>query len=142
MNALRVLRRPAQCHHINTRVRVLGQSSYQITRCMASRATNKSAIEEVDQCPPATCECKGIPDGLEIDHEGSIRGRMPFYTTHMVACTGQSDWTSKIEDDPKGWLAKDLRENFLPKPGVTQEVSVHPALEVRINDPGLRFDLT
>ncbi|KAL7922403.1 Sucraseferredoxin-like protein [Trichoderma austrokoningii] len=54
-----------------------------------------------------------MPDGLEIDHQNPLNGVMAGYAEHVVACTGQDDWLSKIEDENSGDnLAADLKELF------------------------------
>lgn len=54
-----------------------------------------------------------MPDGLEIDHQNPLNGVMAGYAEHVVVCTGQDDWLSKIEDENSGDnLAADLKELF------------------------------
>lgn len=40
-----------------------------------------------------------MPEGLPIDHEQALNGTMAAYAQHILICTGQRDWTSRIEDD-------------------------------------------
>lgn len=46
-----------------------------------------------------------MPDGQPIDYEQPLNGTMAAYAQQMVICTGQRDWTSRIEDDgaDKNW---------------------------------------
>lgn len=59
-------------------------------------------------CPEYTCDCPptpSLPEGLPIDHEHALNGTMVAYAQQLVVCTGQRDWTSRIENDGKnkGW---------------------------------------
>jgi hypothetical protein len=51
----------------------------------------------ISQAPETTCCCQPMPPGLDIDHDS----KMTFspYSKHLVVCTGQNDWASKIELD-------------------------------------------
>lgn len=40
-----------------------------------------------------------MPEGLAIDYDQSLNGTMAAYAQQMVICTGQRDWTSRIEND-------------------------------------------
>ena len=53
----------------------------------------------VAKCPEPTCDCQATPPGLDIDHDG----KMSFspYREHILVCTGQDDWVSKIELDTR-----------------------------------------
>lgn len=54
-----------------------------------------------------------MPDGLDIDHKGNLNGVMTGYSEHVLVCTGQDDWPSKIEEDHSDDnLAADLKELF------------------------------
>jgi hypothetical protein len=46
-----------------------------------------------------------MPEGLPIDHEQALNGTMAAYTQQLLVCTGQRDWTSRIDEDGKneGW---------------------------------------
>lgn len=54
-----------------------------------------------------------MPDGLPIDYNQPLNGTMAAYAQQMLICTGQRDWTSRIEDDGKhhawGHLARGLK---------------------------------
>ena len=54
-----------------------------------------------------------MPEGLPIDHNQPLNGTMAAYAQQILICTGQGDWTSRIEDDGKnqGWgeLARGLK---------------------------------
>lgn len=43
-----------------------------------------------------------MPEGLPIDHDQALNGTMAAYTQHLLVCTGQRDWTSRIENDGEG----------------------------------------
>ena len=40
-----------------------------------------------------------MPEGLDIDYSKTLDGTMAPYSSHVLVCTGQSDWKSKIEDE-------------------------------------------
>ncbi len=68
-------------------------------------------------CPEAGCDCPptpAMPEGLPIDHEQALNGTMAAYAQQLIVCTGQRDWTSRIEDDGKdqGWgnLVRGLKQ--------------------------------
>jgi len=46
-----------------------------------------------------------MPEGLTVDYEQPLNGTMAAYAQQLLICTGQRDWTSRIEDDgkEKGW---------------------------------------
>lgn len=54
-------------------------------------------------CPEPSCSCPpstpAMPEGLDIDHAQPLNGTMAAYTQQLLICTGQRDWTSRIEDD-------------------------------------------
>ncbi|KAG5941740.1 hypothetical protein E4U59_001583 [Claviceps monticola] len=57
-----------------------------------------------------------MPDGLEIDHTSPLDGVIAGYSEHVLVCTGQDDWASKIENENGGDnLVADLRDIILPK---------------------------
>lgn len=52
-----------------------------------------------------------FPAGLEIDYSKPLDGTMPTYAEQLLVCTGQPDWTSKIEEENSGDnLAADVKE--------------------------------
>ncbi|KAL4944707.1 hypothetical protein BDV06DRAFT_75347 [Aspergillus oleicola] len=56
-------------------------------------------------CPEPTCACPqtpSMPEGLPLDLDHPLSGTMAAYAQQIVICTGQRDWTSRIEDDGKG----------------------------------------
>lgn len=81
------------------------------------------------KCPEPSCNCPptpALPEGLPIDHEQALNGTMAAYAQQLLVCTGQPDWTSRIENDgeDKGWghLVRGLK-NLLGRGG--------PYLDVR-----------
>ena len=59
-------------------------------------------------CPEPSCNCPPtpvLPEELPIDHEQALNGTMAAYAQQLLVCTGQRDWTSRIENDGenKGW---------------------------------------
>ena len=46
-----------------------------------------------------------MPEGLPIDYEQALNGTMAAYAQQLLICTGQRDWTSRIENDgqDQGW---------------------------------------
>ncbi|KAI1173984.1 FMI1 protein [Nemania sp. FL0916] len=71
-------------------------------------------LNTVAHCPSPTCGCAAtpeMPDGLTIDHDAKLNGLIPSYAEQVLVCTGQNDWSSRIEDDHSGDnLAADLKE--------------------------------
>ena len=68
-------------------------------------------------CPKPLCSCPPtpeMPEGLPIDYEQALNGTMAAYTQHVLICTEQSNWTSRIENDGEGksWgeFARGLRK--------------------------------
>lgn len=52
-----------------------------------------------------------FPDGLEIDHAKPLNGTMAGYAEQLLVCTGQADWTSRVEDENGGEnLVADVKE--------------------------------
>lgn len=69
-----------------------------VTRSFRLRPRHtRGASQWIERCPEARCGCRSTPDGLEIDRDS----KMTFspYRQHIVVCTGQNDWASKIELD-------------------------------------------
>ncbi|KAE8349708.1 Sucrase/ferredoxin-like-domain-containing protein [Aspergillus coremiiformis] len=67
-------------------------------------------------CPEPSCSCPPtppMPDGLPVDYDQQLNGTMVAYAQQILICTGQRDWTSRIEDDGKhhawGHLARGLK---------------------------------
>ncbi|KAI9934136.1 hypothetical protein MW887_005209 [Aspergillus wentii] len=54
-----------------------------------------------------------MPEGLPIDYAQPLNGTMAAYAQQLLICTGQRDWTSRIENDGEneGWggLARGLK---------------------------------
>lgn len=80
----------------------------------------------VPTCPSPTCGCAEMPpmpDGLAIDHKSPLNGVMAGYAEHVLVCTGQDDWMSRIEEESSGDnLAADLKELF-GRGGIYSDVS-------------------
>jgi (2Fe-2S) ferredoxin len=60
-----------------------------------------------------------MPSGLDIDHSTPIANNIASYHSHILVSTGQSDWTSRIEDahkdtstQPWGSLISQLKTAF------------------------------
>ncbi|GAB1217205.1 hypothetical protein ATERTT37_006441 [Aspergillus terreus] len=43
-----------------------------------------------------------MPEGLPIDYDQPLNGTMAAYAQQILVCTGQNDWTSRIENDGEG----------------------------------------
>ncbi|KAJ5753751.1 uncharacterized protein N7511_007904 [Penicillium nucicola] len=61
-----------------------------------------------EKCPEPSCDCPttpAMPEGLPIDHEQALNGTMAAFTQQLLVCTGQRDWTSRIDEDGEnqGW---------------------------------------
>lgn len=57
-----------------------------------------------------------MPDGLAIDHTRPLNATMAPYTQQILIATGQTDWSSRIEEDGvgKSWgnLVRNLKTMF------------------------------
>lgn len=56
-------------------------------------------------CPDSRCSCPPtppMPEGSPLDYDHPLSGTIAAYSQQIVICTGQRDWTSRIEDDGKG----------------------------------------
>ena len=75
-----------------------------------------TTLPTIATCPSPTCGCAetpAMPEGLDIDRDGKLNGVITGYAEHVLVCTGQDDWPSKIEEDHGGDnLAADLKELF------------------------------
>lgn len=90
-------------------------------------------------CPEPSCNCPptpALPEGLPIDHEQALNGTMAAYAQQLLICTGQPDWTSRIEEDGenKGWgnLVRGLK-SLLGRGGPYLDVSGshNPTIDAR-----------
>ncbi|KAF2878509.1 Sucrase/ferredoxin-like-domain-containing protein [Massariosphaeria phaeospora] len=68
-------------------------------RALRPLSTTTPTIPYTPTCPPATCPCAATPPDLDIDRATPLLNTMAAYAEHIVVCTGQRDWTSRIEDD-------------------------------------------
>ncbi|KAI0515456.1 Sucrase/ferredoxin-like-domain-containing protein [Xylaria bambusicola] len=72
------------------------------------------SLNTVPRCPSPTCDCAEtpeMPEGLPIDYDGKLSGLISSYAEQVVVCTGQKDWSSRIEEENSGDnLAADLKE--------------------------------
>ncbi|KAJ5570310.1 uncharacterized protein N7459_009740 [Penicillium hispanicum] len=65
----------------------------------------------IKSCPEPACDCPSapsMPEGLPIDHDQALNGTMAAYAQQILICTGQRDWTSRIENDGEGQAWGDL----------------------------------
>ena len=62
-------------------------------------APASTSYQSISQCPKPSCPCAATPILTEpIDYTANIRESAPAVTQHIVICTGQSDWNSRIEE--------------------------------------------
>ncbi|KAK0727351.1 Sucrase/ferredoxin-like-domain-containing protein [Lasiosphaeria miniovina] len=87
-------------------------AAFRRSRSLATEAP--PAFPITASCPEPTCSCTAtpaMPEGLEIDHKTPLNGLISNYAQHVLVCTGQNDWPSRIEEANSGDnLAADLRE--------------------------------
>ena len=51
-------------------------------------------------CPEPSCSCPSTPSmPAPIDFDQPLNGTMAAYAQQLLVCTGQPDWTSRIEED-------------------------------------------
>ena len=88
-------------------------------RALATKSNNPPPFPTIPTCPAPTCACAAsptLPSGFEIDHKAPLNGLISNYAQHVLVCTGEDDWPSRIEDAHGGDnLAADLRELVGPK---------------------------
>lgn len=81
---------------------------------LLERNRHRRPIQTISSCPDPTCACAempSFPDGLEIDHSRPLNGSVPAYSKQLLICTGQPNWTSRIEEENSGDnLAADVKE--------------------------------
>lgn len=74
-----------------------------------------------------------MPEGFPIDYEQPLNGTMTAYSQQIVVCTGQKDWTSRIEDDGEGegWggLVRGLRQLMLRRGRYADVRSVYSTIK-------------
>ena len=84
-------------------VHLLAKSIPSATRTAArealARRSLSSTLPIVPTCPPSSCPCSATPSGLDIDTKTPLNGTMAAYNKHILIMSGQTDWTSKIEDE-------------------------------------------
>jgi len=56
-----------------------------------------------------------MPANLDIDHKLPLSNTMPAYHQHLLIPTGHSDWTSRIEDDERLSVVKEVKEMLGPR---------------------------
>lgn len=78
----------------------------------------------IEACPIPTCQCREMPEGLDIEREQNISGSMASYAEQVLVCTGRNDWKSKIEDEDEAVLVKQLK-SFLGRGGKYSDVRAH-----------------
>ncbi|OJJ43743.1 hypothetical protein ASPZODRAFT_102456 [Penicilliopsis zonata CBS 506.65] len=82
---------------------------FSITSCqLRTRLEVPPPFPVTKTCPEPSCTCPptpALPEGLPIDHDQPLNGTMAAYTQQILVCTGQKDWTSRIENDGEnqGW---------------------------------------
>lgn len=81
-------------------IRLLSTTPIQSSRHRA-RLNIPPPFPVTQTCPESSCDCPTppMPEGLPIDHEHALNGTMVAYAQQLVICTGQRDWTSRIEND-------------------------------------------
>jgi hypothetical protein len=62
-----------------------------------------------EQCPAPTRDYASTPSNLDIDYERPLNGTMATYVQQVLISTGKGDWTSRIEEDESGELARGLK---------------------------------
>lgn len=113
LRPVRLIARPA--HGLDPLRAILGSAGHgSLTRRFATKP--RQPLPTVQTCPSPSCGCAATPsypEGLEIDHKSPLNGVITGYSEHVLVCTGQDDWTSKIEEENSGDnLAADLKELF------------------------------
>ncbi|KAK4550720.1 hypothetical protein LTR36_000299 [Oleoguttula mirabilis] len=68
-------------------------------------------VPVLEHCPSPTCQCRPMPEGLDIEREQDISSSMASYAEQVLICSGKEDWTSRIEDEEgtDGALVRQLK---------------------------------
>lgn len=60
-----------------------------------------------------------MPPDLDIETDRKLNGTMPAHSEHVIICTGQADWKSRIEDEkdtaPWGEVVSSIKSLLGPK---------------------------
>lgn len=104
-----VLLYPTLIRHAESTISKTRQAVRQI---LAERAP-LTPFPVIQTCPSPSCSCAEMPTGLDIDKSRDLNGSMSAYAQHLIISSGQSDWTSRIEDerDTASWgrFASDIK---------------------------------
>ncbi|KAI9763157.1 MAG: hypothetical protein M1840_000869 [Geoglossum simile] len=82
-----------------------------------------SSFPTTERCPTPTRNHASTPSNLGIDYERPLNGTMATYVQQVLISTGKGDWTSRIEEDEAGELARGLKGLFV-KGGRYSDASV------------------
>ncbi|KAJ3578064.1 hypothetical protein NPX13_g2499 [Xylaria arbuscula] len=75
-----------------------------------------------------------MPEGLPLDYDAKLNGLISNYAEQVLVCTGQNDWSSRIEEENSGDnLAADLKE-LLGRGGVYSDGYLLPEKLHPMND--------
>ncbi|KAF1353091.1 Sucrase/ferredoxin-like-domain-containing protein [Delphinella strobiligena] len=70
----------------------------------------------IDSCPAPTCQCREMPEGLDIEREQALNGSIAAYAEQVLISTGKADWTSKIEDENDAVFLRQMKK-FMTRNG-------------------------
>ena len=69
------------------------------TRPLLHAPQTPKSLPSISTCPPSTCACATMPEGLAIDYERQMHNTMPPYAQHVIIRTGKDNWSKRIEDE-------------------------------------------
>ncbi|KIV98928.1 uncharacterized protein PV09_09314 [Verruconis gallopava] len=98
-----------------------------LNRCSNAYTSTRSTLQWLSRCPEPTCGCQPMPANLDIDHHSNMT--FSPYRDHILVCTGQKDWASKIEMDTRtGPVTRHIKTLLGPpgKRGQTKASGITP----------------
>lgn len=76
----------------------------------------------VERCPSPTCQCREIPEPLDIDTDSPLNNTTAAYAEQILVSTGHSGWKSRIEEDEDAVFVRQLKK-YLGRGGKFSDVS-------------------
>ncbi|KAF2015341.1 hypothetical protein BU24DRAFT_450077 [Aaosphaeria arxii CBS 175.79] len=101
-------------------IRLSTRSAYRASRAFSTKPSYRQSspttphIAYTQSCPSPTCACEptpALPEDLPLDTKTPLLHTMAMYSSQVVLCTGQPDWSSRIEDEktPSGDFIRGMK---------------------------------
>ncbi|PYH97505.1 sucrase/ferredoxin-like family protein Fmi1 [Aspergillus ellipticus CBS 707.79] len=105
--------RTATIHCLSPISRVSSATATRTTRFLSSSPLHANPVRipldipppfpVTKTCPEPSCSCPSTPSmPALIDYDQPLNGTMAAYAQQLLVCTGQPDWTSRIDEDGQG----------------------------------------